>query len=143
MIYLIKYVPSKAKDLNLCVFNMITGINKPKRLAKHITCECKCKFDDRKYNSNQKWNNNKCRYECKNGKEHHVCKKDFIWNPAACSCKNGKNLSGIINDSVVKCGQIIEETKTIPKYFNDKNITCKTKNRYSLLTVLLTIIDSY
>ena len=23
---------------------MITGINEPKRLPKHISCECKCKF---------------------------------------------------------------------------------------------------
>ena len=26
-------------------FNMITGINGLKTLTKHISCECKCKFD--------------------------------------------------------------------------------------------------
>ena len=40
-------------------FNTITEINESKRLAKHISCECKCKFDGRKSNSNQKWNNDK------------------------------------------------------------------------------------
>ena len=35
-------VPSKTEDLNLGVFNMITGINEPKTLTKHISCECKC-----------------------------------------------------------------------------------------------------
>ena len=45
---------------------MITGINVSKPLTKHISCECKCKFDCRKYHSNQKWNNDKCRCECKN-----------------------------------------------------------------------------
>ena len=44
---------------------MITGINESKTLTKHISCECKCKFDGRKCNSNQKWNNDKCRCECK------------------------------------------------------------------------------
>ena len=44
---------------------MITGINESKTLAKHISCECKCNFDGKKYNSNQWWNNDKCRYECK------------------------------------------------------------------------------
>ena len=29
-------------------------------LAKHVSCECEGKFDGRKYNSNQKGNNNKC-----------------------------------------------------------------------------------
>ena len=50
-------VPHKTEDLNLSVFNMITGI-KLKILTKHISCECKCKFDGRKCNSNQWWNNN-------------------------------------------------------------------------------------
>ena len=51
--------PNKT-DLNLRMFNMITGINESTTLAKQISCEYKYKFDDRKCNSNQKWNNNKC-----------------------------------------------------------------------------------
>ena len=54
------YVPNKTEGLNLSVFNMITGINKSKTLTRHISCECKCKFDGRKYNSNQWRNNYKC-----------------------------------------------------------------------------------
>ena len=38
-------VPNKTGDLNLSAFNMITGINESKTLTKHISCECKCKFD--------------------------------------------------------------------------------------------------
>ena len=37
-------VPNKTEDLNLCVFNMITGINKSKTITKHISYECKCRF---------------------------------------------------------------------------------------------------
>ena len=32
----------KTKDLDLSVFNMITGINKSKTLTMHISYECKC-----------------------------------------------------------------------------------------------------
>ena len=39
---------------------MITGIRDSKTLAKHISCEFKCKFNGRKCNSDQWWNNNKC-----------------------------------------------------------------------------------
>ena len=39
---------------------MIIGINESKILTKHISCECKCKFDARKCNSNKKPNNDKC-----------------------------------------------------------------------------------
>ena len=83
-------VPNKTEDLNLSVFNMILGKNVAKTLAKHISCECKCKFDGRKCNSNQKWNNDKCRCKCKNKKKHPICKKDYICNPTTCSFENGK-----------------------------------------------------
>ena len=33
---------------------------------KPILCKCKCKFDGKKCNSNQIWNNDKSRYACKN-----------------------------------------------------------------------------
>ena len=53
-------VPKKTEDLNRSLFNIITGINKSKILTKHISCECKFKFDGRKCHLNQKWNNDKC-----------------------------------------------------------------------------------
>ena len=59
------YVPNKTEDLNLSVFNMITGINQSKTLTKYVSCECKCRFDGRKCNSDPWWNNDKCQYECK------------------------------------------------------------------------------
>ena len=58
-------VSSKAEDLRLSVFNMILEINSPKTLTKHISCDCKCKFDGRKCNSGQWWNNDKCCSGCK------------------------------------------------------------------------------
>ena len=56
-------VPNKTEDLNLSGVNMNTAINELKTLRKQISSECECKFDDRKCNSNQKWNNDKC--QCK------------------------------------------------------------------------------
>ena len=39
------FVPNLIEDLNLSVFNMITGINESKILTKHISCTCKCRFN--------------------------------------------------------------------------------------------------
>ena len=70
-----------------------------------------------------------------NLKEHHVCEKDYDWNPATCSCKNGKYLGSIIDDSVVTCDEIKETTKTVStKTAPTKNTST---NFYILLTVLL------
>ena len=62
---------------------MITGINESKTLTKYISCKCKFKLNGTKSNSNQLWDNNKYRCEWK---KYHICEKDYIWNPARCSC---------------------------------------------------------
>ena len=49
-------VSNKTENLNLSVFNKIRGINESKTLTRHISCECKCKFDGTICNSNQWWN---------------------------------------------------------------------------------------
>ena len=67
-------VPNKAKSVNVKVFNMATKINETKILTKHISCDCKRKFDSATCNSNQKWNNETCRCKCK---DYHKCKKDY------------------------------------------------------------------
>ena len=46
------WVPIETEDLNIHVFNMITGLNESKILTKDISCEWKFKFDGRKCNSN-------------------------------------------------------------------------------------------
>ena len=122
---------------------MITGINESKILIKHISCQCKCKFDGRKHDSNQWLNNSKCWCECKK----HIREKNYIWNPATCSCKNGKYLPSrsIIDDSLFTCDETIdaeaklndEETKTVPTNFDEENITCNIQNFYILLAFLL------
>ena len=45
---------------------MITGINESKTLTKSTSCECKCKFDGRKCNSNQWWNKDNVAVSVKN-----------------------------------------------------------------------------
>ena len=77
MTCLIKYVPNKTEDVNLTVLNMITWVNESKTLTKHTSYECKFKFDGRKCNSNQKWNNDKCRCEYQNPKNIYVKKITF------------------------------------------------------------------
>ena len=39
------FLSIKTKDLNVKVFNMLTRINELKNLAKHILCDCECKFN--------------------------------------------------------------------------------------------------
>ena len=141
------WVPNKTEDLNLCFFNKITGINESKTLARHVSWERKCKFDGRKCNSYQKWNNNNCRCECKK----HICEKDYISNPATCSCKNGKYLASIIDyDSLIRCDEAKEaearsydeETKTVPTNLMEKLVKHKILLTFLLITIVLLIAIS-
>ena len=77
-----------------------------KTLIKHISFRCKCKFDSSKCNTYQNWHNDKCQCECKNPKEHHACKKDYIWNPATCTFENGEYSANTFGDSMIACDEI-------------------------------------
>ena len=106
-------------------------------LTKVISCECKCKFNGRKCNPDQKWNSDQCRSECR---KHHFCEKEHIWNLATCSCENGKYLASTSDDSVIPCDEIKEETRAVPINISEKNITYKTQYFYILLALLLITI---
>ena len=38
----------------------------------------------------------------------HIREIDYTWNPSACSCKNGRHLASIIDDSVITCDEITD-----------------------------------
>ena len=90
-----------------------------------------------------KWNSDKCWCECGNPKEHHVCKKDSIWNATTCECKNEKHLARMIDESVITFDEIInavakfsdKETKTIPT----KTILAKSSSTFFLFFTSLFI----
>ena len=99
----------------MSVYNLITRINELKTLTKYISCKCKCKFDYRKCNSYQKWNNDKCWCEYENPEDHNECEKYHIWNPATCSCENFEHLTRTIDDSVITFDEIINAAGSVLK----------------------------
>ena len=103
-------IPNKTEDLNLSVFNMITGINDSKTLTKDTSWECLCRSDETKCNSNQWWNNDKC--WCGRIK-HHICEKDYIFFKKI-------YLASSMDHSVITCEAIIyaEETNFNEKKYN-------------------------
>ena len=117
---------------------MTTEINESKTLTKHVSLQCKCRYDEKKSNSDQWWNYDKC--QCEN-KKHCVCEKDFAWNPVTCSCENGKCSASIMHHSAIMLDEIIEwydkETKAVPTNINEKQVVCKT-----LITIALLIAIS-
>ena len=55
---------NETENVLLKVFNIIT-IHVSKSLAKHISYDCECRFNVKKYNLNQKRNKDNCQCECK------------------------------------------------------------------------------
>ena len=55
-----------------------------------------------------------------------VCEKDYVWNPATCSCNNGKYLASVMDDSVIMCDEVIESYNEETN-FNEKKAACKCK----------------
>ena len=61
--------------------------NEARYIEWHQTCKRKCWLDASVYNIKQRWNDDKCRSECKELIDKGVCDKGFIWNPSNCECE--------------------------------------------------------
>ena len=85
-----------------------------------------------KFNSNQKWNDDKCWCQ---SKQHSIFEKDYIRNSSTYTCENSKYLPSIIDDSAITFDEIIDvvvksndkKAKAVSTNFNEKYITCKTQ----------------
>ena len=49
-----------------------------------------------------------------------ICEKDYIWNPTACNCENGKYLASIITDDLVIMCDEIKQSYEEETNFNEK-----------------------
>ena len=58
-------VPDVVKNLNVKVFNLMSRTNETRHIEWHETCKCKCRLDASVCNNKQRWNEDKCRCECK------------------------------------------------------------------------------
>ena len=83
---------------------MITNKNEVKTMEKHISCDCKCKFNSTTCNLYEKWNNETCQCERKN---YRTWKKGYSWNPSTCICEDKRYLKSIADTSVMACDEII------------------------------------
>ena len=80
-------VPDVVKHLNVKVFNVGPGTNETIHIEWQKTCKGKCIFNSSVCNNKQRWNDDKCRCECKEFIDKGVCDKGFIWNPSNCECE--------------------------------------------------------
>ena len=84
-------VPDAVNDLNVKVFNRMSGTNETRRIKWHETCKCKCSLDESFGNNKQCWNNDKCRRKCEELIDKGVCHKGYAWNPSNCECECDKS----------------------------------------------------
>ena len=75
------------KDLNVKVFDLMLKTNETRHIKWHQTCKYICRLDGIICNIKQRWNENKCRYQCKELIDKGVCNKGFIWNPSNYECE--------------------------------------------------------
>ena len=126
-------VPSKTKDVNVKEFNVTIRINKIKTLLKQISCDCKWKFNNTTFNSNQKWNNDTFLCECK---KYCTYKEDYSWNLNPRICENSRHLKTIFYDSIIVCepSQIMYQQMLQILYYGATN-TMVTISPYLILVI--------
>ena len=120
--------------------------NETRHTEWHETCRCKCKFRANICNNKQRWNKDKCRYECNELIDKGVCDKGFIWTPNNCECECGKACDvgkyldyekcncrkKLVAPLIEECNETVEEVKLakITLAENENNHTCLSSTLY-------------
>ena len=149
--------PDVAKNLNVKVFNLVWGT---RRIVWNETCKCICRCKSRVCKNKKRWNDDKCRCDCKELIDKCVCDKGFIWNPRNCEyeCYKSCDFSefsdytyceykkGLVNtlvecSSAEECTENIEETRLVEINSTESNsVENKYKrNSFTLYIVLFSI----
>ena len=81
-------VPNVVKNITAKVFNLMSWKNKTKKIKWNESCKCVCRLNPIICNNKQKWNKDKCRYECLIDKK---SDNNFVWNPSICKCEYKKS----------------------------------------------------
>ena len=84
-------VPDLVKNLNAKVFNLMSRTIETRHIKWHEKCKCICRLDRISCNNKQQWNEDKCRYECKELFDKRVCDKGYFFNPSNCECEYDKS----------------------------------------------------
>ena len=71
-------VSDVVKNINVKVFNLMLWSNTTKRIEWHETCKYKCRSNSSVFNNKQRWNEDKCRCECRELVDKKRCDKGFI-----------------------------------------------------------------
>ena len=86
--------PDIVKKLNVKVSNlMVHNMAQTRHIKWQKTCKCICRLNGIIYNNKQRWNEDKCRCECKGLIDKSVWDKGFIWNPSTCESECDKSCS--------------------------------------------------
>ena len=116
--------PDIVKDLNVGVFNLMSRNNETRHIKWDKTYKCICRLDKIICNSKQRWNEDKCRCECKELIDKGVCDKGYVWNPSNCECECDKscNIGEYLDYSNCKKKLVdINETKLIKVTVENEN----------------------
>ena len=88
-----------------------------------------CRLDASVCNNKQRWNDDKCRCECKELIDKGVCDRGYAWNPSNCECESDKSCDigehldyenckcrkRFVDKLVEECNEIVEEVKILDK----------------------------
>ena len=109
--------------------------NGTRHIKLHKICKYICRLDKIICNNKQRWNEDKCRCECKELNYKGVCDKGHVWNPINCECECDKSCSigEYLDYSSCKCRKklvhlLLEECTGNINATKLVNITVENKN---------------
>ena len=132
---------------NVKVFNLMSRTNETRHMKWHETCKCKWRLDASVCNNKQRWNDDRCRSECKELIDKGVCDEGFIWNPSNFECDKSCDVGEYLDYKNCKCWKKLVDKLTEECTENIDEVKIASENRHkkkcsscTLYIVLFSII---
>ena len=111
-------VPDIVKTLNVKVFNLISRTTETRHEEWHKTSKCKFRLNGNACDDKQRWNDDKCRCECKEIIGKGVCDNGFTWSPRNCDgeCYKSYDFSEYLYYKNCKCRKKLVDKLKIKKW---------------------------
>ena len=121
--------------------------NETRHIEWHEMRNCKCTLAVSICNNKQHWNDDKCRWECKELIDYGVCNKESIWNSSKCECECNKSCDvgeylnyesckcrkKLVDKLVEECTENVEEAKIAEITLTENIHKCSSCTLYIVL----------
>ena len=133
-------LPDSTKNISVKSFDLLSNKNVLKNISFHQNCKCGYLLDEKVCNNLQKWNKDKCKWECLKIKDRDI---GYSWNVNNCRCEMKKLAASTKSERSLESERVLGVEQCDVETDEIKNVSeCKAFPENKTITLIKKVKDS-